>query len=400
MDTNQIARMIEWLDEERRRDKAMIAALEERIQQQQETIAQMTRRINGMESDQSSLRGAFLPAGRDAEILEQMRREVGQLMEQSEARRLTAEREAERRASLSRDSLMRPVRELNDRLEKAERQLDQLNALRAEQDRLSGGLPSLQQKLDDINKKLEEPDRRMTFIEEQRRADTRRVSELQSELPELQRQIDSIRPKLDLLEEMTLRNEKRLLEVQGGDRERRERIQQFIDQQTLFIQQRDQQIADLTGRIGIYDDEMQTYMQRFESWSEVYRSMKRIVDDFERIANRLDLRINEVAEMQRLSEDRFRQEWNAWSADDQKRWKQYNLTNDDAWRSHDKEFEAHIKRLNELAEQIPPLQESLDRVWGLERARFALYREKYQALLDEFDVKMASRVTPGNGDGA
>ena len=38
MDVNQIARMIEWLDEERRRDKAVIAALEERIQQQQDTI--------------------------------------------------------------------------------------------------------------------------------------------------------------------------------------------------------------------------------------------------------------------------------------------------------------------------------------------------------------------------
>ncbi len=397
MDINQIARMIEWLDEERRRDKAVIAALEERIQQQQETIAQLTRRVGGVESDQASLRGAFLPAGKDVEIAAQLRAEMLQLIEQNEAKRLAAEREAERRAALSRESLIRPVRELGERIDKLERALDQLPPIRAEQDRLATAIPALQQRLDDLSKKLEEPDRRLAFLEEQRRADSRRLSEVQAELPEQQKQIDAIRPKLELLEDMALRNEKRILELQGAERERREQIQQFIDQQTLLLQQRDQQIAAFESRIGNYDEEMQAYMQRFETWSEAYRTMKRIIDDFERIAERLDRRINEVAEMQRLSEDRFRQEWNAWTTDDQKRWKQFTLTNDEAWRSHDKEFETYVTRLGEIASQIPPLRESIERLWALERARFALYREKYQALLDEFDVRVSPKVTTNNG---
>jgi chromosome segregation ATPase len=397
MDMNQVARMIEWLDEERRKDKAVIAALEERIQQQTETITQVTRRVNGVESDQASLRGAFLPAGKDADIIGQLRTEMAQMMEQSEAKRLAAERETERRAAISRDSLVRPVRELGERMEKLERAFDQMPAVRAEQDRLASSIPALQQRMEDMSKKLEEPDRRLAFLEEQRRADSRRVSELQSEIPEQQRTIDGIRPKLELLEEMALRNEKRILEIQGGERDRREQIQQFIDQQALMIQQRDQQLVALEGKIGNYDEEMQTYMQRFETWSETYRGMKRIIDDFERIGDRLERRINEVAEMQRLSEDRFRQEWNAWTADDQKRWKQFTLTNDEAWRSHDKEFEGYVTRINDLAGHIPPLRESLDRLWGLERARFALYREKYQALLDEFDTQGVPRRSKDNG---
>lgn len=399
MDMNQVARMIEWLDEERRKDKAVIAALEERIQQQTETITQLTRRVGGVESDQTSLRGAFLPAGKDVDIIEQLRAEMLQLMEQNEAKRLNAEREAERRAAISRDSLVRPVREMGERLDKLDRAIDQIPAVRAEQDRLATSIPAVQQKLEDLNKKMEEPDRRLAFLEEQRRADSRRVSELQSEIPEQQRQIDAVRPKLELLEEMALRNEKRILEAQSSERERREQIQQFIDQQTLLVQQRDQQLVALEGKIGNYDEEMQTYMQRFETWSEAYRGMKRIIDDFERIGDRLERRINEVAEMQRLSEDRFRQEWNAWTADDQKRWKQFTLTNDEAWRSHDKEFEGYVVRLTDLTEQIPPLRESLDRVWKLERARFALYREQYQALLDEFDTQSLPRLTKGNGGG-
>ncbi len=83
MDLNQAARMIEWLDEERRRDKAMIAALEERTQQQQEMITQLTRRLNGLESDQASMRTAFVPTGRDAELANMLRQEMQQLIDRS-----------------------------------------------------------------------------------------------------------------------------------------------------------------------------------------------------------------------------------------------------------------------------------------------------------------------------
>ena len=47
MDINQAARMIEWLDEERRRDKATIAKLEERLAQQQEYVESISRKIGG-----------------------------------------------------------------------------------------------------------------------------------------------------------------------------------------------------------------------------------------------------------------------------------------------------------------------------------------------------------------
>jgi hypothetical protein len=65
MDLAQAARMIEWLDEERRRDKGMIAALEERIAQQNDLIGQFERRLNGLESEQSTMRTTFMPADRE-----------------------------------------------------------------------------------------------------------------------------------------------------------------------------------------------------------------------------------------------------------------------------------------------------------------------------------------------
>ncbi|MBA3872285.1 MAG: hypothetical protein H0X30_24345 [Anaerolineae bacterium] len=392
MDINQAARMIEWLDEERRRDKATIATLEERLAQQQDTVSMLSKRINSMESDQTVIRTQITPSGRESDLIEQVRKEVVQLIENVEAKRLTAEREGERRADLARENAMRPVRELTEKLEKMERQTSTLPGYEVERERVSDSVASLQQRVDDLFKKVEEPDRRLAFLEEQRRQDSRRVSEVQSEVPEIQKQVDGVRPKLTLLEDLTLRIERRVQDVQNSERERREQIQQFIDQQTLQIQQRDQQIAELVKRFGEQDSQMQRNIERFETWQEAYRNMKKIIDDFERIGDRLERRINEVAEMQRLSEERFRQEWNDWTADDQKRWKQFTISNDEVWRSHDKEFDRFVAKMTEIEAQFPPLQDSLGRIWNLERERAQLYRERYQSMLLEFDTSKIPTV--------
>jgi len=393
MDVNQIAKMIEWLDEERRRDKATIATLEERLAQQQEYIDQMQRRMNSVESDQSVMKQDVLPAQKERDIMEQVRVEMRQLLESSESRRLTAEREAERRIELQRENIQRSVRDLGEKIERVEKQVGAVSGLQTEGDRLTNSMKVLEQRMDDLSKKLEEPERRLAFLEEQRRTDARRLSEIESELPEQKKQMDTIKPKLTLIEDLAIRNERRVQEFGNGERERREQIQQFIDQQQLVMQQRDQQVDDLIKRFTQHDDEMSKNIERFETWAQTHREMKRIIDDFNRIGDRLERRINEVAEMQRLSEERFRQEWNDWRDDDQKRWKQLTLSNDEVWRNHDKEFETYIKRLDGVEDKVPPIRESVDRLWQLERARADLYRDRYQSLIHEFDTTNSSSET-------
>lgn len=398
METSQLARMIEWLDEERRRDKQTIATLEERLNQQQETITILQRRLNTVESDQNLLHATSTSSTTqvDGNFLEQLRKEMRQMIENAEAKRLTAERELERRAGLERQNLTRPVQELTEKISKLERATTEVPVLQLERERLSTIISNLQQRFEDLLKRLEEPERRLTFIEEQRRNDIRRITELESETPELKKQLDSVRPKITLLEDLTLRNERRIQELQNTERDRREQIQQFIDQQTLTLQQRDQQVADLLKRIAEQDSIMKQNLERFESWSDAYRSMKNIIDDFNRIGERLERRISEVAETQRLSEERFRQEWNDWRSDDSKRWKQFTLSTDESWRLHDKEFERFVERFEALLAIVNPLNDSLERLWKLERERALMYREYYQNMLAQYDTNKPN-LSNGNG---
>nr|MCU0512905.1 hypothetical protein [Anaerolineae bacterium] len=161
MEINQLASMIEWLDEERRRDKALIAMLEERLAQQSETINTLQRRLGGIESEQTVMKGSALPAQKEHEMLETVRKEMRQLLEQSEARRLAAEREMERRGDLNRENLARSVRELTEQLEKIQRSTGTITEVKSEGSRLADLVGTLYQRVEDLNKKLEEPDRRL-----------------------------------------------------------------------------------------------------------------------------------------------------------------------------------------------------------------------------------------------
>lgn len=386
MEINQIASMIEWLDEERRRDKALIATLEERVAQQSNSVDSMQRRVDTVESDQTLIKQEALPAKREHDIIDQVRHDMEQMLENAEARRLTAEREAERRLELQRENIQRAVAELSEKADRLERQLANISDIQTEGDRLANAMRLINQEVDDLTKKLEGPDRRLSFLEEQRRTDARRLAEIESEMPEVKKSVDSQQPKLALLEELAVRNERRIQDFNNADRERRDQIQQFIDQQQLLVQQRDQQLADLTKRFGAHDQELQKNIERFEVWAGAYREMKRIVDDFNRIGDRLERRIGEASEMQRLSEERFREEWNDWRDEDQKRWKQLTLSSDEVWRNHDREFANFIRRIDSLEEAIPSLRGNIERLWRLERARAELYRERYQAMLHEYDV--------------
>lgn len=393
MDAQQTLRMIEWLDEERRRDKNMIARLEERLNQQQELIEKLLRQHNGLENEQISMRSQFIPAERDGQLVEQMRNEMRQLIESVETKRLNSEREAERRHEISRENLTRPIRELNERMDKMEGQVESAGAFRAERDRISTTVLALQQRLDDLAKKIDGPERRIVALEEQRRQDNRRISDVQSEIPELSKLIEGLKLKIERLEALSLANESRVLEMQNFERNRREELQNFIDQQNLFMQQRDQEIKEMTRNIGAYDEDIRRNLERFESWSETHRQMKKLVDDFERIGERLERRINEVSEMQRLSEERFREEWNEWTVDDQRRWKQFTLSNDEAWRKHEKELTEFRKFLDVGREELTPLAKSVERLWRLEQARSRFYIEGYQNLMMQFDIAAPSSIT-------
>ena len=66
--------------------------------------------------------------------------------------------------------------------------------------------------------------------------------------------------------------------------------------------------------------------------------------------------------MQRLSEDRFRNEWNGFKADDQKRWATFSLTQEEQQRETNRTLQKAADRLLKLEDSVQDIQYQLQQV--------------------------------------
>ena len=80
------------------------------------------------------------------------------------------------------------------------------------------------------------------------------------------------------------------------------------------------------------------------------------------VTQRFERRINEISEMQRLSDERFRQEWNTFKSDDVKRWSNYLLAQEEQTRSINQHITQAQEQIEALTDNTANLQEDLSRL--------------------------------------
>ena len=105
-----------------------------------------------------------------------------------------------------------------------------------------------------------------------------------------------------------------------------------------------------------------------------HRSVKRSQQAVDELAQKVERRINEITEIQRLSEERFRQEWVTFRADDQKRWTNYTLT------IEEQRSEA-IRQNEKLAEKVILLEDTLQEIQDLLQQANEQTEKRLQSLL-------------------
>jgi chromosome segregation ATPase len=92
--------------------------------------------------------------------------------------------------------------------------------------------------------------------------------------------------------------------------------------------------------------------ERIIKYDENYRALSQTRADLDKIIEKLERRISEISEMQRFNEERIKQEWTSYQADDQKRWNTYKLTNDELWRDHTRIHEKITHELHAISERL------------------------------------------------
>ncbi len=373
MDIEQLSKKVEWLDEERRKDKQLIASLQRSIADLEDQQPSQTQRIQTLENELSRFSTSLLRFEQIDSAMGQLRVELSRMIQDIEKQSADRDREQDKIRLAEMETVNKSIGDLRKGLDSYQDVRKILQARAEGEARLGREIEEVKQ-TQTINQRTDEEYRRqIKLIEDGMRQDAKRMADLQGEVSALRKRVEEHRGKWDLTAESMRKIDMRINEIHAAETERRQAQVAFMEKQNMTALERDKVWKEWQERFDTIAALSASLDTQSQSIDATHRAVKRAQEGFEEITTRFERRINEITEMQRLVEDRFRQEWVSFRADDQKRWANYTLAQEEQQRETVRQIsriEERIVALEDMTQEIQDLahivnEESLKRLQNL-----------------------------------
>jgi hypothetical protein len=329
MEFDQIIKRFDWLDEEHRKDRAALEALEEKLAIAEGQIKLAHKKIKELNNELSQFSNVLARIDQFNDALAQQRVDILKYVDEMDNKDIDKLPEAEKRFQIQIDNLQKSINELRKLKDPIAEIKRELKNSADEEARHNKRISEWETRLQEVARAVEEIQLLQKAAEGPRLRDTKRLAELQGAINAARKRMEEVREKNDLFPDSIRRIEARLNEILASETERRQSQINFIETQARLqidrdraLKEMEEHLANMRNQTGIMDRQLQ-------EWDVIQRAAKRAQETYEEIVQKFERRINEITEMQRLAEDRFRQEWVTFKADEQKRWTSYTLSQEE-----------------------------------------------------------------------
>jgi len=362
MELEQILKQLDWLDEERRKDKSRISALEEHIAALDGNIKPYPQQMRELNAEITRLNAMLARMDGFEDTLRQARIENKQQNEkiEKEYKRREEENEKIRRTEIR--AIDTSLAEIRKELEQFPEIKRSLQARSEEETRLGRLIDEVRNRLEAIRRSDEEYNRTIRLFDDGRRQDAKRLTDLQGEVAALRKHVDEHRGRIEMTANAQKKTETRLGEMTVMETERRDAMRSFLENQALKDVERERVWKDWQARFTVIEGqttEIQTTLQNLDATN---RSVKRSQQMIEELAQKTERRITELTEIQRLAEERFRQDWVTFKADDQKRWTNYTLTLEEQRNEAQRQMDKLSEKVTQLDDELQEIQDLMMQV--------------------------------------
>lgn len=359
MENEEIVKRIEWLDGERRKDRQTINELQAQVSKLQEVIALQKRELSNINKDNKKSFSSVVRLDEYEETNAKLKAELAKSQRLIEKRLDTMEQTTAAQRSDDRDTYNKRMLELQGEI-KALNELKKSLQSKGEDDfRLNQKLEDLARQLADLRSSGDEQNRLAKILDDNYRVESKRLSDLQVELNTLRKRIDEDRNLSDAQKEYLKKLEGQIHDLVNREKTRNQEQIEFIEKQSLLSVDRENLWKDWQEEIQQMKALSENFHGQVRELETLNREIKQGQSDFEVINQRLERRINEITEMNRLTEERFRQEWIAFKADDQKRWTNYSLSQEETNREGNREINKIDERITSLEDAVQNLLDTV-----------------------------------------
>lgn len=379
MDLNQITRLVQYLDEERRKDRQQIITLLERVDSLSKEVEARTRYAQSLETSLTELKSQIPRAMGWTSSIEQVRGEFNQVIERIEDQRTKSEREGLRVRQIEIEALVRQLNELKREVKPYSKYSEDIEARKVEDGRLAEQISRTQVQLMDLERRFDAPAAQISYLEEQRRQDNKRIVAMEQELPDIRKLIDQFPPRLLLLDDAIRRKNvdldeaAKVLEAQS----------QALESQRVADIRRERQFAEyaeVVEKLKVRADEIQ---QQVTGFIQMREEVRRVMAEVPDISARLEVRVNEIAEIQREGEDRAKRVADEFREVIMKEIRSFMVQEQEKWHPRDRRIADYEPRIAFLEEQITMFQPQINPLYEILEAFTKSYAQAGREWLAE-----------------
>ena len=351
MELEQLEKRLEWLDEERRKDKALAAALDSRIAQLESRLASSRKETTSFQAGLAQIKLIFGKLELMESKVDQVKMDLAMLNDSMDKVKADVQSEVEKKIAGEMDVTDRAIQDLRkgfhslQEMKKVQKELDTDVSL------VKTRLQKQDEKMAESQDSFDQYKQLQKLYDESRKAENKRLTDMQGEVSAYRKRMDELRAKIDLTLENLRNLDTRIVEITTAESGRKQTQVAFIDKFNQQQVERDRIWRDWQQKMDSVIQNGSNVELQFKNLEETLRNVRRTREQLDEAAQKMDRRVNEITEMHRLNEDHFRQEWNGFKADDQKRWANYSLIMDEQQKDYDRAGERMEKRLVALEDQ-------------------------------------------------
>lgn len=348
IDLDQLVKRLEWLDNERRKDKNRISAVEERLQDVQSENIQLRAQIKDLENEIAQYTNIHSKIELVDGKVSQLKVDAFRAIDEKDKNHAEREKEIDSARRNGVDAINRTLAELRKSIEPLQDIRKTLMARNEDSFRLSRMIEEVGARIDAGAMDKDEYVRFQKSVEENRRLDAKKVTDIQTEVSAYRKRIEDMRGRVDLVNDNIQKLDQRMNELMSAESERKQSVTAFQEKQSLINLEYEKTWQDWKAA---FDDiivkaaGLDTQLNNLEN---THRSVKRSQDTLDEVTYRFDRRTNELIEMQRLMEEKLRQEWAAFKTDNQKRWSNYSLGQDEIHAEYQRGIDALQSRMQAI----------------------------------------------------
>jgi chromosome segregation ATPase len=358
MEFEQIIKRLEFLDKQQRDTRETLAALKESVASFETSVNAVSKQIKTLSKQVTDIAPATKRVDQFETLISKQRIEIVKMIEENQKERIKEEKETAKRIQSEISELYKAVNQVKTSINPAE--YKKLFKERADEtQRALNNIADLKLSVDEAKRSNEDVRHTLLANDEARKNDLKRIADLQGELTALRKRIDENREK-STVQGDTIRNvESRMTELLASELERKQAQAVFLDQQRVALVDRERVWKDWQEKFNTFQKEAEALDGQIQRLDETLRNAKKAQETYVDLNAKLERRINEVTEMQRLAEERLRQEWISFKADDQKRWTGYSLSSEESFRDIRKEVNKYDERISSISEVAQVLQDQI-----------------------------------------